>query len=72
MPTAGNASPQAWYVSAQVSRHFVRYGSLFIAYGASGQSSLAALCTLPACRVSPMTNTVSIGYNWGLRPILLE
>jgi hypothetical protein len=72
MPTAGNAGPQAWFASAMVSRHFVRYGNLFIAYGASGQSSLASLCTLPACRVSSLSHTVSIGYNWGLRPILLE
>jgi len=72
MLTAGSASPQAWFASAQVSRHFVRYGSLFMAFGTSGQSSLASLCTLPACRVSSLSNTVSIGYNWGLRPIVLE
>jgi len=72
MLTAGSASPQAWFASAQVSRHFVRYGSLFMAFGTSGQSSLVSLCTLPACRVSSLSNTVSIGYNWGLRPIALE
>lgn len=65
-------SPQAWFATAQVSRHFVRYGRLFIAYSASGQSSLASICTLPACRVSSLSSTVSIGYNWGLRPIVLE
>jgi hypothetical protein len=72
MPSASNISPQAWYATALVKRHFVRYGSLFFAYSASGQSSLASICTLPACRVNSLTSTVSIGYNWGLRPIVLE
>ena len=71
-PNASSISPQGWFAAAQVSRHFVRYGSLFIAYGASGQSSLASICTLPACRVNTLSSTVSIGYNWGLRPILVE
>jgi len=69
---ANTSSPQAWFAAVRVSRHFVRYGSLFLAYSASGQSSLASLCTLPACRVSSLSNTVSVGYNWGLRPIVLE
>jgi hypothetical protein len=67
-----NATPQSWFVSAQLNRHFVRYGSLFLAYGASGQSGLASICTQPACRVNSLSSTVSIGYNWGLRPIVLE
>jgi hypothetical protein len=71
-PNANSTSPQSWFATAQVSRHFVRYGSLFITYSASGQSSLASICTLTACRVSSLSSTVSIGYNWGLRPIVLE
>jgi len=72
MPSAHNISPQAWYATALVKRHFVRYGSLFFAYSASGQSSLVSICPLPACSVNSLTSTVSIGYNWGLRPIVLE
>jgi len=71
-PNANMISPQAWFVTARVNRHFVRYGSFFIAYSASGQSSLASVCTLPACTVSTLSSSVSIGYNWGLRPIVLE
>jgi hypothetical protein len=71
-PNANTISPQAWFASARVSRHFVRYGNLFIAFSAAGQSSLASICTLPACRVNSLSSTVSIGYNWGLRPIVLE
>lgn len=69
---ANNTSPQSWFSSVMVNRHFTRYGSLFIAYSASGQSSLASICTLPACQVSSLSNTVSIGYNWGLRPMVVE
>lgn len=71
-PNANSISPQAWFASAQLSRQFVRYGSLYIAYSASGQSGLASICTLPACSASAVSSTVSIGYNWGLRPIVLE
>jgi hypothetical protein len=69
---ANAISPQGWFATAQAGRHFARYGSLFVSYNASGQSSLAAVCSLPACRVNTLTQTVSIGYNWGFRPILLE
>jgi len=71
-PNSGSTTPQSWFVMAQISRNFVRYGSLFIAYSASGQSSLASICTQPACQVSSLSSTGSIGYNWGLRPIVLE
>jgi hypothetical protein len=65
-------SPQGWFARAQASRHFARYGSLFFSYNASKQSSLAAVCSLSACRTNGLTQTISIGYNWGLRPIVLE
>jgi len=69
---SNSTTAQSWFVSAQVTRHFVRYGSLFIAYSATGQSSLASICTQPACGVNSLSSTGSIGYNWGLRPIVLE
>ncbi|HXN53044.1 MAG TPA: hypothetical protein VN943_14025 [Candidatus Acidoferrum sp.] len=69
---ANRISPQGWFAGAQASRHFARYGSLFFSYNASKQSSLAAVCSLPACRTNGLIQTISIGYNWGLRPIVLE
>jgi hypothetical protein len=71
-PNANTTAPQSWFATAQLSRQFARYGSLYIAYSASGQSSLASICTLPACGGSALNSTISIGYNWGLRPIVLE
>jgi hypothetical protein len=66
------ASPSTWFASGRISRRFVGYGALFISYNASGQSSLASVCTLPGCRFSSMANAVSVGYTWGLRPVVLE
>jgi hypothetical protein len=71
-PNANTIAPETWFVTAQVSRRFVGYSSLFMSYSAIGQTSLASVCTLPVCRVNSASNTVSIGYNWGLRGIALE
>jgi hypothetical protein len=65
-------SPQTWFAGAQASRRFVSFGSLFIAYNVSRQSSLAAVCSVPACQTNALTQSISLGYNWGFRPIILE
>ena len=65
-------SPQGWFGGAQMSRRSVSFGSLFISYNVSRQSSLAAVCPLPACGTNRLTQAVSLGYNWGFRPIVLE
>lgn len=69
---ANAITPQGWFAGVQASRHFLRYGSLFFSYNASRQSGLARICSLPACGTNTLTQTISIGYNWGLRPIVLE
>jgi hypothetical protein len=71
-PNGNSVSVQAWYATAQVNRQFVRYGSLYISYGVSGQTGLADVCSLTACQANSLTHTVTLGYNWGLRPIVLE
>jgi hypothetical protein len=65
-------APQSWFAGAQMSRRFVSFGSLFFSYNVSRQSSLSAVCLLPACGTNRLTQTVSLGYNWGFRPIVLE
>ena len=69
---ANRISPQGWFAGVQATRHFARYGSLFFSYNASKQSSLGAICSVSACRTTGLTQTISVGYNWGLRPIVLE
>jgi len=63
---------QDWFAGATMSRQFVSFGSLYISYNAARQSNLTAVCPLPACNTSGTTQTVSVGYNWGFRPIVLE
>jgi hypothetical protein len=65
-------APQTWYAGAQMSRRFVSFGSFFVSYNVSRQSSLVVVCSLPACQTGGVTQTVSVGYNWGFRPIILE
>jgi hypothetical protein len=65
-------TPQGWFAGVQMSRQFVSFGSLFASYNVSRQSGLGTICSLPACATNQVTQTVSIGYNWGFRPIILE
>jgi len=69
---ASLSPPQAWFATFRINRQFVRYGSLFLAYSASKQTALASVCSLPACNVASWIQTISVGYNWGVRPISLE
>jgi hypothetical protein len=73
--TTANASaisPHSWFFSARANRRFFANGSLFISYGLSKQSSLAGVCTLPACQIGMTTQYGSVGYTWALRRIILE
>jgi hypothetical protein len=65
-------TPQGWFAGAQASRRFVSFGSLYVSYNVSRQSGLTAACLLPVCGTGGLTQTISVGYNWGFRPIVLE
>ena len=64
-------TPQGWFAGAQASHQFAGFGSLFLSYNASRQLGVSGLCPPDACNTS-LTQTVSVGYNWGFRPIVLE
>jgi hypothetical protein len=68
----GSTNPSTWFTTARISRLFVGYGAFSVAYSAAGQSSLSSICTLPSCKISSLTQTVSLGYTWALRPVHLE
>ena len=71
--TAGSTfTTQGWFAGAGMSRQFVRFGSFTINYNVSRQTNLSAICPLPACVSAGLTQTVSLGYSWGFRPIVLE
>jgi hypothetical protein len=72
LSTATGVAPQTWFTTLRFSRHLVGYGAFFVSYDASGQSSLASVCTLPSCRMNTVVSMGSVGYTWGLRPVPLE
>jgi hypothetical protein len=62
----------AWFAGVQASRSFTHFGGMFASYNVAGQSNLAGICSAAACAQNNVIQTVSIGYNWGFRPIALE
>lgn len=71
--TAGNAfTSQSWFAGTAVSRQFVSFGSFSVAYNVSRQSNLKLVCPVAACGTAGLVQTVSLSYNWGFRPIVLE
>jgi hypothetical protein len=62
----------AWFAGVQASRNFSHFGGMFVSYNVGGQSNLAGICSAAACAQNTLIHTVSIGYNWGFRPIALE
>jgi hypothetical protein len=71
-PAANTISPNVWFATARVSRHSARNHSLFFSYTAQRQSNIIPLCALPVCGLNAMTHIISVGYTWGLRPIVIE
>ena len=71
-PAANTISVDTWFATARVGRRFGRSGNLFFAYTAQKQSNISSVCLLSACGLNTMTHIVSVGYNWGLRPIVIE
>ena len=63
---------KSWYTSVQIN-HQIRPGaSLFLAYGMGLQGTNAAICTASNCGKNYVTEQISLGLNWGLRPIELH
>lgn len=63
---------KSWYDALQVN-HQLRPGtSLFLAYGTGLQGMNAATCPALNCGANYITQQVSLGLNWGLRPIELH
>jgi len=62
----------SWYATARVN-HQLRPGTnLFVSYGAGLQATNAAGCTSPSCSTNYISHQLSVGFNFGLRPILFR
>ena len=63
---------KSWYASGQVNHQLRAGASIFFAYGMGLQGTNAATCTSSNCRKNYITEQLSMGLNWGLRPIELH
>jgi hypothetical protein len=62
----------SWYAAARFN-HQMRPGTdLFVGYGAELQAVNAAGCTSPNCSSNFISHQLSVGFNFGLRPILFR
>jgi hypothetical protein len=62
----------SWYAAARLN-HQMRPGTnLFVTYGAGLQATNAAGCTSPNCATNFISHQFSVGFNFGLRPILFQ
>ena len=61
----------SWYGAVRAS-HQLRPGmAFFLAYGAQLQGTNTASCATLICGANSITNQLSLGFNWGLRPVAL-
>ena len=62
----------SWYTAVRFN-HQIRPGTgLFVSYGAGLQATNAAACTSPNCSTNFISHQFSVGFNFGLRPILFR
>jgi hypothetical protein len=75
IPTATSSSSErynSWYAAARFN-HQMRPGTdFFLSYGARLQAVTPASCTSSSCGGNFISNEISAGFNFGLRPILLR
>ena len=75
IPTATSSSLErynSWYTAVRFD-HQMRPGtSLFLSYGARLQAMSAGSCTTPSCGGNFISNQISAGFNFGLRPVLFR
>jgi hypothetical protein len=75
IPTATSSSSErynSWYAAARFN-HQMRPGTdFFLSYGARLQAVNPASCTSSSCGGNFISNEISAGFNFGLRPILLR
>jgi hypothetical protein len=61
-----------WYSVIRASHQLLPGMSFFVAYGAQLQGTDTYACDAMNCGASSITQELSLGFNWGLRPIALR
>jgi hypothetical protein len=75
VPTATNSSLaryNSWYAAVRFNREMRPGSTFFLSYGARLQAVNPGSCTTPSCGGNFISNEISAGINFGLRPILLR
>ncbi len=71
-PTAASQTFNAWFGRVELNRSLGSRSALFLAYTARYQNSNARACMGLNCGPSQVRHLISLGLNWGARPIALE
>jgi hypothetical protein len=71
-PNANAISPSAWFVTTRISHRFGGTGTLAFIYTMFKQTGTAEICPITVCGSSSLNHTISVAYNWALRPINIE
>jgi len=68
----GKQQYNSWYAAVRFN-HQLRPGTaFFVSYGARRQAINGPACATPNCGTSSIGHDVSVGFNFGLRPILIR
>ena len=75
IPLSANLAHQdfnSWYAVARLDHQFRPGTSFFVSYGAQLQAVNPGVCTTPNCGTNTISHEISVGFNFGLRPISLR
>lgn len=72
--TAGPTIPvfNSGYAGVNLNRPFGRYMNLYLSYALQRQSSNTGPCTVGICGNVPLRHHFGLGFNWHLRPIMID
>ncbi len=72
--TAGPTTPvfNSGYAGVNVNRPFGRHMNLYLTYALQRQSSNTGPCTVGICGNVPLRHHFGLGFNWHLRPIMID
>lgn len=73
-PTTGSDRQyfNSWYTAARLNHQLSRGTAFFVSYGARLQATNAAGCAPSNCVSNSIGHEVSVGFNFGLRPVLFQ
>lgn len=62
----------SWYAAVRFNHQMRPATNFFLSYGAGLQATNAAGCTTPTCATNFISHQISVGFNFGMRPIMMR